>query len=562
MSLIYLPETPEHGAEYFITLQNIHERKEKEVELKIALETALTAAQPATAANSDFLSNMSDDIRTPMNAIIGMIGIAEAHIGEPDRVRDCLGKISVSASHLLGIINDVLDMSRIESGKMTIAEEAVDLSELIHRLITIIQPQIKIKDQRLIVDTSNIRNEAVISDNTRLMQVFLNILSNATKFTPSGGTIEIRIGQLPTRRAGYGTYEFNFTDNGIGMSRDFLSRLFMPFERDQIGPAVKAEGTGLGMTITKNIVEMMGGSIVCRSEVGKGSTFTVTLELRLQDDGGYSMALDEFIGLPALVVDDDGKTCENLSQLLEEAGMTCEWTLFGREAVARAEMMARRGRPYKLYLIDWLMPDMNGIETTRQIRKHVGRDAAIFILTAYDWSDIEEEAREAGVTAFLTKPLFRSNLYHALRQASHLASKKDEGEAKKPPISAAGKRILLVEDNDINIEIAAELLSQTGAEVVCACNGREAVEAFAKSGEGCFDLILMDIQMPCMNGYDAARAIRKMERSDAQRLPIYAMTANVFDEDIKNAVEAGMNGHVSKPINAKELFALLREALG
>jgi signal transduction histidine kinase/CheY-like chemotaxis protein len=560
MSLIYLPASEEHDTEFFITLQNIHERKEKEVELKIALETALNSAQQANTAKSNFLSNMSHDIRTPMNAIIGMINIAETHLDEPERVKDCLGKISVSASHLLGIINDVLDMSRIESGKMTIAEEAVDLSEIIHRLITIIQPQVKIKDQKLIVDTSNIRNEAVISDNTRLMQVFLNILSNAAKFTPSGGTIEIRISQQPMRRAGYGTYEFVFKDNGIGMSREFLAKLFMPFERDQTS-TIKAEGTGLGMTITKNIVEMMGGAISCVSEVGGGTTFTVSLELKLQDDGGYTMALDEFIGLPALIVDDDGKTCENLSLLLEEAGMNCEWTLFGREAVTRAEMMYRRGRPYKLYLIDWLMPDMNGIETTRQIRKCVGREAPIFILTAYDWSDIEEEAKAAGVTAFLTKPLFRSNLYHTLREVSHKGGNEVSDVIKKPPVNASGKRILLAEDNEINIEIAVELLSQTGAQIICAGNGREAVDVFAKSEPGFFNIILMDIQMPFMNGYEAARAIRGMNRPDAAAIPIYAMTANVFDEDIKHADEAGMNGHVSKPISAKELFAVLRDEL-
>ncbi len=562
MSLISLPEVEGHGAEAFVTMQDIHERKTREVELKTALETALNSARQANEAKTNFLSNMSHDIRTPMNAIIGLINIAETHLDEPERVRDCLKKISVSASHLLGIINDVLDMSRIESGKMTIAEEAVDLSELIHRLITIIQPQIKSKDQKLIVDTSSIRNESVISDNTRLMQIFLNILSNAAKFTPSGGTLEIRISQLPSARAGFGTYQFVFADNGIGMSRDFLSRLFMPFERAETG-AARTEGTGLGMTITKSIVDMMGGTISCRSELGAGTTFTVTLDLRLQDENGCAYAPDEFAGLHALVVDDDEKTCENLSQLLEEAGMSCEWTLFGKEAVARAEMMHRRGKPFKLYLIDWLMPDMNGIETTRRIRRSVGGDAPIFILTAYDWSDIEEEAREAGVTAFLSKPLFRSNLYHTLRQASRGAGQGSEtgGRAGETSRIAEGKRILLAEDNEINTEIAVELLSQAGAEVVPVRNGREAVEALAGSPEGYFDLVLMDIQMPVMNGYDAAGAIRSLGRRDAAELPIYAMTANVFDEDIRLAFEAGMDGHVGKPIDAGELYALLRERL-
>ena len=526
-----------------------------------ALAEAVRAAETANRAKSTFLSNMSHDIRTPMNAIIGFTTLAVSNIDNQERVRDYLGKILSSSNHLLSLINDVLDMSRIESGKIHLEETEVSLSDVLHDLKTIISGQIYAKQLDLYMDAVDVANEDVYCDKTRLNQVLLNLLSNAIKFTPAGGTVSVRLKQFPGTQKDSALYEIRVKDNGIGMSQEFAQKLFSPFERERTSTVSRIQGTGLGMAITKNIVNMMGGTIEVQTEQGKGTEVIVRLALRIQPEQRRTERIAELEGLKALVIDDDFNTCDSVTKMLAKVGMRSEWTLSGKEAVLRARQSMELGDAFHAYIIDWRLPDMNGIEVTRQIRS-LGDDTPIIILTAYDWSDIEVEARAAGVTAFCAKPLFMSDIRETLMTAIGQKQEKTEN----PVLPAAGsdfrgRCILLVEDNELNREIAVELLKQYGFRIDTAENGAEAVEKVKHAAPGDYDLVLMDVQMPVMNGYEATKQIRALDDPALAGITILAMTANAFDEDRKQALECGMDGFLSKPIVLEELIGTLQNNL-
>ena len=526
-----------------------------------ALSEAVRAAETANKAKSTFLSNMSHDIRTPMNAIIGFTTLAVSNIDDKKRVRDYLGKILSSSNHLLSLINDILDMSRIESGKIHLEETEVSLSDVLHDLKTIISGQIHAKQLELYMDAMDVTNEDVYCDKTRLNQVLLNLLSNAVKFTPAGGTVSVRIRQYPGTVKGSELYEIRVKDNGIGMSQEFVQKIFSPFERERTSTVSRIQGTGLGMAITKNIVNMMGGTIEVLTEQGKGTEFIVRLPFRIQSKHQRIEKIAELEGLKALVVDDDFNTCDSVTKMLVKVGMRSEWTLSGKEAVLRARQSMEMGDAFHAYIIDWRLPDMNGIEVTRQIRS-LGDDTPIIILTAYDWSDIEVEARAAGVTAFCAKPMFMSDIRDTLMTA--IGQKQAEAEDAILPAAGSdfrGRYILLVEDNELNSEIAAEILNEYGFLVDTAENGAEAVEKVKNSKPGNYDLVLMDVQMPVMNGYEATKQIRALDNPALAGITILAMTANAFDEDKKKALECGMDGFLSKPIVIEELISILQKNL-
>ena len=526
-----------------------------------ALSEAVRAAETANKAKSTFLSNMSHDIRTPMNAIIGFTTLAVSNIDDKKRVRDYLGKILSSSNHLLSLINDILDMSRIESGKIHLEETEVSLSDVLHDLKTIISGQIHAKQLELYMDAMDVTNEDVYCDKTRLNQVLLNLLSNAVKFTPAGGTVSVRIRQYPGTVKGSELYEIRVKDNGIGMSQEFVQKIFSPFERERTSTVSRIQGTGLGMAITKNIVNMMGGTIEVLTEQGKGTEFIVRLPFRIQSKHQRIEKIAELEGLKALVVDDDFNTCDSVTKMLVKVGMRSEWTLSGKEAVLRARQSMEMGDAFHAYIIDWRLPDMNGIEVTRQIRS-LGDDTPIIILTAYDWSDIEVEARAAGVTEFCAKPMFMSDIRDTLMTA--IGQKQAEAETAILPTAGSdfrGRYILLVEDNELNSEIAAEILNEYGFLVDTAENGAEAVEKVKNSKPGNYDLVLMDVQMPVMNGYEATKQIRALDNPALAGITILAMTANAFDEDKKKALECGMDGFLSKPIVIEELISILQKNL-
>ena len=534
-------------------------KKEEEDRRKV-LQDALDMAEQANKAKSTFLSNMSHDIRTPMNAIIGFATLASANIGNEEKIKDYLSKILSSSNHLLSLINDVLDMSRIESGKINLEEQKANLSDIFHDIKTIISGQIHAKQLELYMDMMDVTDEDVFCDKTRLNQVLLNLLSNAIKFTPAGGTVSVRIAQLPRASKGIGFYEIRVKDTGIGMSQKFAEKIFEPFERERTSTVSQIQGTGLGMAISKNIIDMMGGTIEVHTEQGKGTEFVIRLTLRLQSERRSIEKIAELEGLKALVVDDDYNTCDSVTKMLAQVGMRSEWTISGKEAVLRAKNAFERSDAFHAYIIDWRLPDMNGIEVTRQIRR-LGDDTPIIILTAYDWSDIEEEARNAGVTAFCSKPMFMSDL----RETLLTAIGKTEESVETPLLVSdeengfKDKRLLLVEDNELNQEIALEILGEYGFMIDTANNGLEAVEKVASSKPGDYDLILMDIQMPVMDGHEATKRIRNLKEPTLANIPILAMTANAFDEDRKVALECGMNGFLSKPIEIKQVIQALSD---
>ena len=526
-----------------------------------ALSEAVRAAETANRAKSTFLSNMSHDIRTPMNAIIGFTTLAVSNIDDKKKVRDYLGKILSSGNHLLSLINDILDMSRIESGKIHLEETEVSLSEVLHDLKNIVSGQIHAKQLELYMDAMDVTNEDVYCDKTRLNQVLLNLLSNAVKFTPAGGTVSVRLKQYPGTGKGSGLYEIRVKDSGIGMSPEFVKKIFSPFERERTSTVSRTQGTGLGMAITKNIVHMMGGTIEVQTEQGKGTEFIVRLPFRIRVEKHRVEKIAELEGLKALVVDDDFNTCDSVTKMLVKVGMRSEWTLSGKEAVLRARQSMELGDAFHAYIIDWRLPDMNGIEVTRQIRS-LGDDTPIIILTAYDWSDIEVEARAAGVTAFCAKPLFLSDIRETLMVA--IGRKQTGAEDSVLPAASLDfkdRRILLVEDNELNREIAVELLQEYGFRVDVAENGAEAVEKVKNSAPGEYDLVLMDIQMPVMNGYEATKQIRALENPALAGIKILAMTANAFDDDKKEALACGMDGFLAKPIVVEQLIATLQNNL-
>ena len=523
------------------------------------LEIALRHEGAANRAKREFLFNMSHDIRTPMNAIIGFTSLAATHIDNREQVLDYLKKISTSSQHLLSLINDVLDMSRIESGKVKIEEKAVHLPDLVHDVRSIIQPNVAAKRLSLFIDTMDIEDEDIITDPLRLNQILLNILSNAIKFTPTGGMISIRIAQKNGAPKGCVCYEFRIKDNGIGMSEEFQKHIFEEFSREESSTVSGIQGTGLGMSITKNIVDLMGGTIALTSEPGKGSEFIVTLCFTRSGQKAEPKQLPQLEGLRALVADDDTDTCLNVSTMLSKIGMRPEWTISGKEAVIRTKYAVEQGDEFSVYIIDWLIPDMNGIEIVRQIRKVIGNRCPIIILTAYDWADIEDEARAAGVTAFCEKPLFLSELRRVL--AEPFRAEPASNPAQPTAADLKGKKLLLVEDNELNREIALEILKEAGFVVDTAEDGAVAVQKIKQAAPGQYDLILMDIQMPNLDGYEATRQIRALPDAEKANIPIFAMTANAFEEDRQNALAAGMNGHIAKPLDVPHLLRVLADAL-
>ncbi len=548
-----------HGV--VLGFRSIDEEMRAERARQEVLQNALSQANQANRAKSTFLSNMSHDIRTPMNAIIGFTTLALTHIGRQEQVEEYLKKIMTSGNHLLSLINDVLDMSRIENGKIVLEEHPCSLPDILHGLRNIIQADVHAKQLDLYMDAVDVRHEEICCDRLRLNQVLLNLLSNAVKYTGAGGTVSLKVVEKPGAPAGYGKYEFHVKDNGIGMSEEFVSHIFEPFERERNSTISGIQGTGLGMAITQSIVTMMNGTIEVKSRQGVGTECVVSLAFPLHTGTKEPAALPELQGLRALVVDDDFNTCDSVSCMLNQLGLRAEWTLSGKEAVLRTRQSVMREDQYSVYVIDWLLPDMNGVEVARRIRQETGEAVPIIILTAYDWADIEDEAREAGVTAFCAKPLFLSEL----RTCLHSVVRPDEKEAPSSagrPVRARAERIQLAEDNELNREIATAILEEEGFSIDTAENGRAAVEMLRAAPPGTYQLILMDVQMPVMNGYDATRAIRALDDPALASIPILAMTANAFEEDKREALRCGMNGHIAKPIDMEKLLSTLEETLG
>ncbi len=541
-------------------IRSVDNEIRSEMEQRGMLKDALMQANRASKAKSVFLSNMSHDIRTPMNAIVGFTTLAMNNLDNRERMEEYLKKIRTSGNHLLSLINDVLDMSRIESGKIELEEKLCSLPEILHALCNIVQADVHAKQLELHIDTLDIRNENIYCDRLRLNQVLLNLLSNAIKYTGAGGVINMRITEKAGAAEGYANYEFTIKDNGIGMSKEFVEHIFEPFEREENSTINRIQGTGLGMAITKNIVDMMNGFIEVESVQGEGSKFTVSFTFRTHAEEKEEQDIPELKNCRALVVDDDFNTCDSVSYMLGQIGLRAEWTLSGKEAVLRTRQANMRKDGYYVYIIDWLLPDMNGIEVTRRVRQEMGDGVPVIVLTAYDWTDIEDEAKEAGVTAFCSKPLFMSELQSCLRSIVGADETKEKEEDEEKVCVRAG-RILLAEDNELNQEIAVEILSNAGFTVEVAENGSIAVEMVRKSEPGYYQLVLMDVQMPVMDGYEATTHIRKLENRELASIPVIAMTANAFEEDKQEALRRGMDGHIAKPINIEILFDTLNKVM-
>ncbi len=537
--------------------RDVTAEKQHEIEQDNELRRALATAENANKAKTFFLNNISHDIRTPMNAIIGFTALALSHIDNKEHVHQYLEKIGISSKHLLSLINDVLDMSRIENGKVKIEEKEIHLPDIMHDLRSIIHGNICAKQQDLFIDTQDVIHENILADRLRLNQILLNIVSNAVKFTPFGGTIKIQVSEKPCPKPGYATFEFRIKDNGIGIDKAFQDQIFDSFARERTVTESGIQGTGLGLAIVKNIVDMMHGTISLNSEKGKGSEFIVTLNCKIDTQSIHYEISPELRGSRALVVDDDANTCMSVSKMLRKIEMQADWTTTGKEAVLRAKEALESNQAFAVYIIDWMMPDMNGIETVRRIRRAIGNNVPIIILTAYDSTDIEEEARDAGVTAFVSKPLFMSELVEVLQNPEHLNG---HIQAKKAN-THEGKKVLLVEDNELNREIAEALLEEAGLSVDTVNDGIEAVTRMQDATDDQYDVILMDIQMPRMDGYSATREIRQLDNVKKANIPIIAMTANAFEEDKLKAYEAGLNGHISKPIEIKKILKVLDECL-
>lgn len=534
----------------FILYYNMSQRQMQ------SLNKARNEAIHANNAKSEFLSSMSHDIRTPMNAIIGMTEIAMRNRNDTARVEDCLEKIKLSSKHLLGLINDVLDMSKIESGKMTMNMNHISLRETMDDIVNIIQPQIKAKNQFFDIYIRSIISEDIYCDGTRLNQILLNLLSNAIKFTPEKGRIDIYINQEESPLGeGYVRTHFIVEDNGIGMSEEFQKIIFDTFTRENSERIHSIEGTGLGMAITKSIVDILKGTIELESELGKGSRFHVMLDLE-RAETNENMTLPEW---KILVVDDDEELCTSAVSNLEELGVHAEWTTDGNNAIRMIEEHHEKHDDYRFVLIDWKMPDMDGMQTIHGIQNKVGKEIPVFLISAYDWSDIENEIHDADIEGFISKPLFKSTLYSRLIQYAD-GDEDLSNENGNNEVDFAGKHVLVAEDIDINWEIANEILSSFGLELERAVNGQECVEKFENSDIGFYDAVLMDLRMPLMNGFEATKAIRELKRADKD-LPIIAMTANAFSNDIQECLDSGMNAHIAKPLDIRELLQVLKKYL-
>ncbi len=537
-------------------------KKQKAVERNnLLLKEALAVANHANQAKTTFLNSMSHDIRTPMNAIIGFTSLAATHIDNKKAVADYLQKITVSSNHLLSLINDVLDMSRIESGRTKLEEKEVRLPDVLHDLRSIVHSSVQGKQLDFFIDTQDVLHENVMVDKLRLNQVLLNILGNAIKFTPARGTVSLRVIENPCPRQGYAEYEFRIKDTGIGMSLEYQQHIFEPFSREESSVVNGVQGSGLGMAITKNIVDMMNGAIAVHSEEGKGTEFTVILDLELAGEAVSQEVIPELNNMHALVADDDFNTCSSVSKMLTTIGMRPEWTTSGKEAILRTRYAKESGDEFRAFIIDWLMPDMNGIEVVRRIRSEIGEDTPIIILTAYDWSGIEEEAREAGVTGFCSKPLFLSELREVLSRPFAKREVKDVEKEVMDMSVFQGKRILLAEDNELNRELAEAIFTEAGFLLEMAENGKLALEMLQAHEAGYYDLIISDIQMPVMDGYELSRQVRRLEDGKKAGIPILALTANAFEEDRQQVMEAQMNGHLAKPIDMEEVLKTIKEVL-
>ncbi len=556
MSILCLQREDGNPIKVLFAIQDVTAIKEQEQEIRLALKSASEAAEAANHAKSEFLARMSHDIRTPMNAIMGMTAVAAMHLDDRERLSDCLDKITVSSRHLLALINDVLDMSKIESGKVTLAEEPFGIADLVDSVVTIIRAQVNGKRQELEVRISDIVHEDVIGDTLRLRQIFVNILGNAVKFTPEKGKISFSIRELEPRVRGKACYEFVCEDTGMGMDEEYIKTIFAPFSRAQNSVKQNIEGTGLGMSITYNIVRMMEGDIKVESRLGEGSRFTVQVQLKLQEPGAEDA--QDLAGLRILVADDSKEACVSACGILENIGMSAEWALSGDEAVRRVLEARSAGKGFDAVILDWKMPGRDGVQTARGIRDEAGDEVPIVILSAYDWTEIEEEAKEAGVRAFVEKPLFRSRLVYVLRSALGHGAPGGAVETEEAGTGRhQGRRVLLVEDIEVNREIGYELLSAAGLFVDLAVDGKDALEKVRQSPPSYYGLVFMDVQMPVMNGYEATRSIRGLDREDVKKLPIIAMTANAFRDDVKDAMDAGMSDHMTKPIEMAKILEML-----
>ena len=521
------------------------------------LEKARQTALESSKAKSEFLANMSHDIRTPMNAIVGMTAIAAAHMDDREQVQNCLRKITLSSKHLLGLINDVLDMSKIESGKLTLTTEQISLKEVIEGIVNIMQPQVKAKKQTFDIHVENILTENVWCDGVRLNQVLLNLLSNATKYTPEGGAVQLSLSEeLSPKGENHVRIHINVKDNGIGMSQDFVKKIYDSYSRADEARIHKTEGAGLGMAITKYIVDAMEGSIEVQSEIDRGTEFRITFDFE------KAAAMEVDMVLPSwnmLVVDDDELLCRTAMNALKSIGIKAEWTLSGEKAIDLVIQHHIKRDDYQIILLDWKLPGMNGIQTAKEIRRNLGDEVPILLISAYDWSEFEAEAREAGISGFISKPLFKSTLFYALRQ--YMGVETPDDQISNQGMALSGRRILLAEDNELNWEIANELLSDLGMELDWAEDGQICLDKFQQSPEGYYDAVLMDIRMPRMTGYEAAKAIRGLNRPDALSVPIIAMSADAFSDDIQHCLECGMNAHMAKPVDVTELTRLLKRYL-
>ena len=546
----------DHSERFVAVLSDRTQERKSE----LALRDALAIAKTANESKSVFLSNMSHDIRTPMNAIVGFAALLQRDAGNPEKVREYTRKITSSSQHLLGLINDVLDMSKIESGKTTLNLSVVSLAELVEELGAMMQPQAKAKHQQFKIDVYDIYNEEILGDRLRINQILINILSNAIKYTPEGGRIDMVVRQMPQNTKNYARFHFEIRDNGIGMSQEYLETIFQPFTRESTKKTSEIQGTGLGMAITKNLVELMGGTIEVESQRDKGTTFRVDLELRVKEQDVDPDFWKKHGVTKMLIVDDEEEICIGIQNVMADTGVQISYALGGQPAVSMAQKAQSEGMGYDLVMIDWQMPDISGIETARRIRRIVPSHVPVMILTAYDISRIEQEGTEAGIDGFLQKPFFLSNFRLMLDHLKSDHTEEKEAVQEQDNI-LAGKNILAAEDNELNAEILTELLEMAGASCQVAGNGREALEMFEGAESGQYDLILMDVQMPVMDGYEATRAIRGCRHPQAKTIPIIAMTANAFSEDVKDALDAGMDEHVAKPIDMERLKSVIKDII-
>ncbi|MBQ7535686.1 MAG: response regulator [Stomatobaculum sp.] len=518
------------------------------------LQAAATEARSASKAKTDFLSTMSHDIRTPMNAIIGLTTIAQKNLNDPEAIGENLRKINLASNHLLTLINDILDISKVESGKLNLSPVTFSIVETVENLVNLSQPMIKEKNIEFSFHINRMEKEYLYADQLRLNQITINILSNAIKYTEPGGRVSVDMREEESTKPGCVKLVYKVADTGIGMSPEFMKTMYEPFSRQTDSRVNSIQGTGLGLAITKQMIDLMGGTIDCQSEQGKGTTFTITLDIPVADRQRDDMQLD---AIDVLVVDDDEILLQTATDSLESLGATVEQARSGLEALGMIVRRHETGRDYGVVILDWKMPAMDGVETIQRIRAEVEANIPILLVSSYNWSDIEDVAKEAGANGFVSKPLFRSTLYDKIH--SLIGKEPESVEPEDDYSDLAGLHILVAEDNDINWEIISAMLGMFGITADRAENGRICVETLSKAAEGSYELIFMDVQMPEMNGLDATRAIRKLEDPWASSIPIIAMTADAFSENVTECLNAGMNGHIAKPVDIKLVIKEIRK---